>query len=284
MGASKNDVERVSEILGDWDWAGSHEVEIIEATDDHRYIIGLDPGGTTGVAILRINPEDPKELPALVYLDQVEDGLHGFTDYFEDFTIGDNADLVSEQWNERNIKGVDRTPIYIEGAMHAMYGDYNVNWQDPEQKELIGDEFLKEQNLWVEGKRHAMDALIHTLVYLRNEEHPGTLSALGEGEQTIAQPGEAEGKVGEGESPSSEDGAQRDLAQFAREVTNEEEPNQNGSTEGDGVHRSEEDQAEGFEKTEVKGKRKNREVGGGFAGFISAEETNGEEEVSLLDD
>jgi len=258
-----DDAKIVEDILGDWAWTDD-DVDVIEIQDNHLYIIGLDPGGTTGVAIVRIDTEDTKALPELIFLDQVPDGRFGFTDYFSPFYMGDNVVLVSEQWVERNVKGADREPCYIEGAEHVLWGHDNIVWQTPDMKSLVSDDWLREQNLWVENMRHAMDALIHVIVFLRNDGHEGTIGALGgEGEGTIAEPGEAEGATGDGTNPS--DGIARGLAQLAREIEQ-----QHGSGDGE-------------QTEEPKGKRKERELGGAFMGFESAEAQESEG-VSLLDD
>lgn len=271
MSSTDYDAKVVEDILGDWAW-NDDDVDVIEVEDKHFYVIGLDPGKTTGVAILRIDTEDTKALPELVYLDQVTEGHEGFTSYFEPFYLGENAVVVSEKWVERYVKGADHEPCYIEGVEHVLWGKNNIVWQTPDMKSLVSDDWLREQNLWTEGKRHQMDALIHAIVFLRNDGHEGTVGALGgEGDGTMAEPGDAEAASGDGSNPS--DGIARGLAQLARELE------EYGRGNGD---QSEEATGPGYEIVEPKGTRKERELGGAFMGFVSAEE--GSEGVSLLDD
>lgn len=177
----------------DWQTEISWE-EFEEEPDPHVYIMALDPGGTTGVAMLRIDTRDDKINPELIYLHQITDGRYGFKEWFYGSTVQPNVVIVSEKWRERHIKGADREPIYIEGSMHMLWGDENIEYQYPDVKELIPDQWLKDNNLWTEGKRHQMDALKHAFAYLRNEEHSATVESLsGEGDgEPMAQPGQAE--------------------------------------------------------------------------------------------
>lgn len=275
--ASEN-AKMVEDILGDWGWADT-EINVVEEQDTGLYVIGLDPGGTTGVAILRVDTEDPKALPELVYLDQVEDGRDGFLEYFGQFYIGTNSVVASEHWVERNVKGVNREPQYIEGVMHALWNRHTITWQDPEMKSLVPDEWLKENNLWTEGKRHQMDALIHAIVYLRNDGHEGTQRALGNEESDQWEEGTGEGAQGDGQ-PMDED-ARRELAEMAREAADKRMAAK--------VKEESDDDREGTDKegngtVEPKGKRKERDLDGAFIGYVSAEDEEGLEEVSLLDD
>lgn len=174
----------------------------VEEEDDWNYVLGMDPGGTTGVALLRYKPD---VLPELVYLHQIPGGREGFYDYFVGSSIGENLVIASELWVEKQKKGVNREPMYIEGVQYAFWHGEGIVYQEPSQKSLIPDEYLKEQNLWTPGKRHQMDALIHALVYLRNNDHKPTMESLaGENDDKMAEEGEAAGKTlsdeqGEGE-------------------------------------------------------------------------------------
>jgi hypothetical protein len=195
----------------DDDWYEEIEYEV-EVVDPSMYILGMDPGGTTGIAMLRIDTEDEKAKPELIYLHQIADGRYGFKDFFEGSTIGGNLIVVSEKWRERNVKGANREPQYIEGGIHMLWGEENVEWQYPDVKDVITDEYLKSQNLWTPDKPHQMDALRHALAYLRNSGHEGTLDTMnpdGSGE-TIAEPGEAEAsQLGDG-TPGEDEGTPTD--------------------------------------------------------------------------
>lgn len=275
----------VADILGSFGWENP-EYDVKEEQDTHFYIIGLDPGETTGVAILSIDTEDTKALPELVFLDQIPEGHHGFWDYFNRFYVGENSQVVSEKWvNRPQKRGVNHEPLIIEGVEHALWDDRWVVWQTPDMKSLVSDEWLMEQNLWTPGKRHQMDALIHAIVFLRNDGHEGTQGALGEGEGdgdnegegqgTIGQPGDTDRAQGDG-TPLDED-ARAALDQMARERAdaNKAKAEASGDKGETGI---------GYDITDPAGKRKKRELDGAFIGYASAEAEAGDSEVSLLDD
>lgn len=263
--------ERITQLLDETEFGFEFEYEA--PYDPYLYVLGLDPGGTTGVAMLRINTEDEKPKPELVYLHQIENGLQGFIDWFHGSTPSANTQIVSEKWKERNVKGANRTPQYIEGAMHWAWGDHTV-WQYPDQKELVPDSWLKDNNLWTEGKRHQMDALKHAFAYLRNNGNSATVESLsGRGEsQPFAEPGEA--KAAE---IQSQDGEQASYDRVFQEVIESyeklgeaskkaserlEELNEILGGQGQGDH----DYAESVE-VEVRGTRSKRELNGAFTGY-----------------
>lgn len=189
------------------------KLQPIEVGPDYRYVLGLDPGGTTGVAMLRYTDETA---PELIYLHQIEGGEEGYYQYFHGSVIGSNLDVASEKFVPfEGVYGADLTPIYIEGQQFAQWHDQldALHYQEPSMKSLVPDDWLREQNLWTEGKRHQMDALIHALVWLRNNDHKPTLKAMsGETDEKLAEEGEAESKQlppqggGEGEGDEAEGG------------------------------------------------------------------------------
>jgi hypothetical protein len=277
----------------DWD----SEVE----DDPYKYVLGLDPGGTTGVALLRYTDDTPAELG---YLHQIPDGLPGYFRYFINSWPEDNVMIVSEQWEERNVKGADRIPTYIEGAQYAMwYGTENLTYQSPKMKSLVPDEWLAEQNLWTPGKRHQMDALIHAIVYLRNSGHKPTIEALSNRPtKPMAEPGEAAAKtkgdddegsfngdiqvvqLGEADPGEAEDGQGSDgdgeaSDSGAGDAGGNAEPG--GSVESDPTGDSPSSHGgvpDSVDMT-VKGTRKRRERNGVFTGY----DTEGEESVLYAD-
>ena len=193
----------------------TNEIEEI----DYQYVLGQDPGGTTGIALLRYTENTA---PELVYLHQIPDGREGFFYFFIGSNVGEGTNItsVSEKWETREgVYGANLEPVYIEGVQYAIWVD-QTHYQSPKVKPVIGDEFLKNNNLWTEGKRHQMDALLHALYYLRSIGHRPTLEALsGELGRPLAQPGEADEKTlpqpggsGEGE-PSEGDGEGQGFAE-----------------------------------------------------------------------
>lgn len=265
---------------------------------EYKYVLGLDPGGTTGVAMLRYTDDT---LPELIYLHQIENGHRGYWGWFAGARPSEDLAIASEKWVEHNKKGVDREPLVIEGIQYTLWQD-DITYQEPKMKSLIPDSFLKEQNLWTPGRRHQMDALIHALVYLRNEvEHQPTLEALAgrRDEEKIAEEGEAEnaqidsqdGQMG-GMDPEdieavkefmkavqeAAEAASEDSEELAEAVDGLEAAI--GDEYGDGEPTGSGPQG-GYQDYEddgsiPEGKRKRRERNGAFAGF---DPSDGDEEI-----
>lgn len=270
--------ERRSRIEFDWELEKEKEVEI---EDPYSYVLGMDPGGTTGIAMLRYTEDT---LPELIYLHQIGDGRQGFLKFFKGSAVGKNLTIVSECWVEHQKKGVNREPMYIEGVQYALWED-DIVYQEPAMKQLVPDQYLKDNNLWTEGKRHQMDALIHALVYLRNNSHAPTQKSMsGDTEETIAEEGEAESKQ-LGDDAGAEE-AEAAVAQQAEEGDGE------GDTEAQAMGVVEAEDASGpageyqeqegnggYDIPEPTGTRKRREKNGVFAGFKSTDEENGEVEL-----
>lgn len=266
---------------------------------EYKYIVSMDPGGTTGIACIRYTDET---LPELIYLHQIEDGRVGFFDWFQGSDPTSDVTIVSEMWDEHNVKGANREPQYIEGVQYAIWQD-EIVYQTPDMKSLIGDDFLREENLWVENYRHAMDALIHGLVYLRNNDHTPTIKALSSPvesqPETIAEPGDAKrlvlteeqveehlravrGEDGEGDSGEGEgdgepgdgeaDGEGEGAGKSEGDSTDDTDPNGSGGNGGGG---------DDWKDVEPTGTRKRRERNGVFAGY---ETDNGGIEKELYSD
>jgi len=264
-----------------------------EAEDPYKYVLGMDPGGTTGVALLRYTDDT---LPELLYLHQIPDGMEGFYDFFEDSYPDRTMTIVSEKWKERNVKGADRSPQYIEGMQygwwaHSLKRDPNPGlvYQYPEVKFLVPDEWLKEQNLWTPGKRHQMDALIHAIVFLRNSGHKPTIEALSE-------QGSKQGQIGQGNPEDAELGEDAGSAaealaeamealqealeeageaiQAAAEALSEANGQQEGEGKpvGHGGGRSYSDRE--IIDVEITGTRAKREKNGVFMGYESGDATS----------
>lgn len=274
-----NDADKIRQYVDETDWT------IIDEVDPYVYVLGLDPGGTTGVAMLRIDTRDDEINPELIYLHQIPGGLHGFVDWFYGTRPQYNLITVSEKWKERNRKGADRTPQYIEGAMHAMWDDANINYQYPEVKEQVPDEWLKENNLWTEGHRHQMDALKHALAYLRNNGHSATIKGLS---------GVTEGAMGE---EGAGEAAQLDEGQDAMDALHEAMAKAvaameafqeavgeatDGQPIGPGGNFEKPKGADEYVHKEDTRKRGRKELNGAFAGFAPAEEDEGG--TSLFED
>lgn len=164
--------------------------------EEDQYVLAFDPGGTTGMALVRFNSKEV----SLSVLAQIEDGVPGFYDNLFEVPggYGTNINLVSEKWVETGVKGADHTPLVIEGVQYAFWPD-QMQYQTPSQKHDITDELLQELGVWTPGKPHQMDALRHALVWLRNQMHMPTLKMLG-GEDGEPKPMDKDGEAAEGMS------------------------------------------------------------------------------------
>lgn len=196
----------------DWDKLAEEFGIQEEEVDPYSYVVGMDPGGTTGIAVLRFTEDT---YPELIYLTQLPFGHEGFYEWFVGTRKSANTYIASEVWEEHNVKGADREPLYVQGVQYGFW-QRDLAYQSPKMKSLVTDEFLKENNLWTPGRPHQMDALRHAIIFLRNElEQEKTIESLagknlpehpwaepGEAEEkTIPQPGDGdgEGEPGEGD-------------------------------------------------------------------------------------
>lgn len=163
-----------------------------------EYIISFDPGVATGVAIGRKTDIYPLEV---IYVGIIQDGLEGVIEWLDETNAGLNITqhdcisnfpdyyfdsrwdhiIVSEKFTPRNVKFVPNIePARIEGALADRYRE--IVWQNPSDKTLVGDDFLKRHGLWVTGKkvrhadgRDANDALLHLFAYNLKRKHIPTL-------------------------------------------------------------------------------------------------------------
>ena len=229
--------------------------------DPDQYILAFDPGGTTGMCLLRYNSKEV----VLSVLAQIEDGHEGYYDNLVGVPAGyaTPTTLVSEKWVEHGVKGADRTPLVIEGIQYAFWPD-QMNYQTPDMKQLVDDDTLKEIGVWTEGKPHQMDALRHALIYLRNQEHEPTLELLGNDGQTMQQDGDGggQGNGGGGKDGDGDEEQQHSLA-VLMDPPDDEELEEMLATEAE------------------KHYKKERDVDGAFSGY---QPDVGEEVTMMIDE
>jgi hypothetical protein len=138
-------------------------------------ILSLDPGGTTGVALFEVTEEDAE----LIWVKQIERGLQGFLNFHWDVLEDMKIDrIIAESFTLREgIYGADLSPVYIIGALEALYPTTEIVYQEPKLKPLVDNERLKKMGLYLPSKPHGMDAVRHGIIYLRNNKHKPTLEA-----------------------------------------------------------------------------------------------------------
>ena len=137
-------------------------------------VLCLDPGGTTGVALIEYNEETA---PEVIFTKQIGNGLQGFLNWhWDELEDIDFDTIVCESFTLREgVYGVDLSPVYVIGALEALYPVHDKIYQAPSTKPLCSNERLKDMGLYEPGRDHAMDALRHGLIYLRNKKHKPTL-------------------------------------------------------------------------------------------------------------
>lgn len=137
-------------------------------------ILSIDPGGTTGVAIISFSA---KTEPVISYFEEIPGGLHGFMDWYRGSKKFMSWDIVvCENFTLRqNVKFPDLSPVYIIGALESLEWPNEIVYQAPAQKSLCNDARLKLMKMHKPGKGHANDAIRHAIIYLRNKKHLPTL-------------------------------------------------------------------------------------------------------------
>lgn len=141
------------------------------------YFLGVDPGGVgghTGVVLLN----DDLTLEASW---AVPGELEGFLEWYD--TIGTSLTpevVICEHFVNRNIKGADLTPCFIEGAVRALWRD--VVLQPASGKNTaVPDHVLKRLGLYAFPGDHHHDrreAARHIVWYLKSRYHQSVLEAF----------------------------------------------------------------------------------------------------------
>lgn len=140
-----------------------------------RTMLSLDPGGTTGAAVIQYDDYEYN----LIRLWQIPNGLQGFLDFhWDELEDWNFSDIICESFDLREgVYGADLSPVYIIGALEALYPRAltKIVYQKPSQKSLCDDNRLKKLGLHTPGRPHANDAVRHGIIYLRNNKHPVVL-------------------------------------------------------------------------------------------------------------
>lgn len=165
------------------------------------YYMAIDPGRATGIAIGRMTEELPMDV---IYKAIIPEGTVGFAEWlwkmrygravieedclnnFPDsyLTLDWHLDVVCENFRVLSTDFKPNVePLRIEGIIIDRFGK-SVHWQQPSDKKMIGDDFLKEQGLWTTGKkmghtdgRDANDAMLHLFAYALKSKHEPSLRA-----------------------------------------------------------------------------------------------------------
>jgi hypothetical protein len=138
-----------------------------------RRILGVDPGGTTGLCVLQWEGELParEDTSRLLYCDQVapedaedalmdiiRDSVHGPLDLvaIEKFTIGPGTHKLTRSYDALYLIGLTRALCRWAGVPMQLQGPGPA-------KKAYDDNRLKDLGFWVPGD-HARDAIRHALL------------------------------------------------------------------------------------------------------------------------
>ena len=166
-----------------------------------NYVLTIDPGKATGVAVGRYSITMPMEV---IFTGIIPGGTQGFCEWLyntrdvktimesdcsynfpDDYDELDfDLDVVCENFALRGGDfAPDLEPLRIEGVVIDHFGSI-VNWHSPADKSLVGDKFLKRHDLWQTGAdvghsdaRDSNDALLHLFAHAMKIRHLPSLEA-----------------------------------------------------------------------------------------------------------
>ena len=145
-------------------------------------LLGIDPGGTgkghTGIVYLWLG-EDGRLPPVVLETWAVPGGLEGFREWAEHYYLLAGANtVVCETFVNRNIPGVDLTPVLIEGAVRYVRPD-TILQPAAGKNTAVPDKVLDRLGLLDIGKsdhhRDRREAARHAIWYLKKVQHMPTL-------------------------------------------------------------------------------------------------------------
>lgn len=145
------------------------------------YLHAVDPGKTTGLALMEITPDHYTLLTHAAILDgdDTTEGVVGQLKQWMELRPGRHV-LVYEDFHVRpNVIGLDTTALEVIGKMQQWIDsdrpyDYVVVRQPLQGKHLITDQALKNAGLWASNgpdARHIRDALRHAVAHLQKLQH-----------------------------------------------------------------------------------------------------------------
>lgn len=127
-------------------------------------LLCLDPGGCTGYAIFTLSDTDPL---TLVEYGQIERGLEGFLDWWESRTPGEFDVVVAENFilDQRREVSPELVGLRILGALKVLFPGF----LSPRNQMMkhAPDPFLRKHGLYVNGMKHARDAIRHGVAWAK---------------------------------------------------------------------------------------------------------------------
>lgn len=140
------------------------------------WLLGLDPGKTTGAALGYLDAKTPLKIHRTW---MIPGGNDGFLEWWHgDFALEVKpAVVVSEKFEKRvGVPFADWTPLGIEQSLASL--QLNLVFQKPSVKAHVPDEVLKRAGLWLPGAGHDRDAVRHLLAYAKLTAHVPTVKSV----------------------------------------------------------------------------------------------------------
>jgi hypothetical protein len=149
--------------------------------DDSYTIIGLDPGGITGWAVLALHPDVMSGDPEFRVLDNIDFWTAGQFTGGEDSQTDEIVDLIQSWPNARIVMedfilrkmnmGRDLlAPVRITAKVEwAIRPRYFVLQQPAMAMTTITDDRQKSMGLWLPGQEHARDAVKHVFTFAKRK-------------------------------------------------------------------------------------------------------------------
>jgi hypothetical protein len=150
------------------------------ATDPDGYqVLALDPGGTTGWAVLCVHPEAMEGDPDVPVMSNIEwwtageftgSSLSQCDEIVELAHSWPSARLVTEGFKLRQLNA-ELDPVEINHTVAwALRPRYFVQQQPALAMSTVTDDRQKEWGFWVPGKPHARDAVKHGITFLKRQK------------------------------------------------------------------------------------------------------------------
>jgi hypothetical protein len=143
-----------------------------------RYLLALDPGGTTGWSRWEYDVDTPL---ALLAHGQISGGLPGFRAWVRAVAQGwELHEVVSESFvDDGRTESPDVQALRIEGAIDMSWGGrIPVFFQRNVAKSAAPDALLKRLDVYFVGQPHACDSARHAIAYMKARDHRPTVRAI----------------------------------------------------------------------------------------------------------
>jgi hypothetical protein len=152
---------------------------------DTEYLLGVDPGGTTGIAIYEyLGPDDEMKY---IHHEQWEDSSTAWqriVSLAEQLSVHGKVTIVAEQFDKRpGVIDPDYSAMYVARDMRENITEWPIVWQIPaEAKNLVPGsrrsqpDRLKRWGWYLVSNRHANDASRHVVLHaVKNLKHMPTI-------------------------------------------------------------------------------------------------------------